>query len=364
MAFYPFSKYTKMKIAIDISPIDKKSKSAHKVRGVGKYITLLMENLEKFDKENEYIFTDSPKNLPTRVDIIHYPYFDPFFITLQFKNNVKTLVTVHDIIPLVHKKEFPGGIKGNLKWMINRSRLKNVDGIITDSFASKEDIVKVVGFNEQKIHVVHLSVDEEFKKLDLSDQEKAALKSKYGLPDTFLLYVGDVTWNKNLPRLVEAIKKVNVPLVMVGKALTETDFDTSNPWNADRLIIKKGTENDKLFVKLGFVPAEDLVKIYNLAQALVMPSLDEGFGLPILEAMKSGCPVITSNLGSIPEVAGDAALYVDAYNLNDIAVKIQLVVNEEKLRNNLLEKGLIRSEKFSLENMLKKTIAVYNSYLS
>lgn len=350
-----------MKIAVDISPIDNNSTSQHKIRGVGKYITLLRQNLEKFDKENEYIFTSSPQRLKGSIDLIHYPYFDPFFITLPARNKARTLVTVHDIIPLVHKKYFPAGIKGNLKWGINRVLLKRVDGIITDSYASKEDIMKVTGCIDKKVHVVHLSVDEDFKKIAISSSERSDLNRKYRLPQQFFLYVGDVTWNKNLPRLVEAIKKVNAPLVMVGKALTETDFEKVNPWNRDRLIVQSETENDNLFIKLGFVPTEDLVKVYNLAQALVMPSLDEGFGLPILEAMKSGCPVITSKMGSIPEVAGDAALYVDAYDASDIANKIQKVVRNEMLRVDLAEKGMIQSAKFSLENMMNRTIAIYNS---
>lgn len=349
-----------MKIAVDIGPIDKKSTSQHKIRGVGKYITLLAENLEKFDKENRYIFTDKPQNYLHEVDLIHYPYFDPFFITLPFRKKVTTFVTVHDIIPLVHKKYFPSGIKGGVKWRINKARLRMVDGIITDSYASKEDIVKVVGFNQEKVHVVHLSVDDDFKKLDMSSSERTALINKYNLPQRFLLYVGDMTWNKNLPRLVEAIKKVNVPLVMVGKAIAETDFDKSNPWNSDRLIVERETENNNLFIKLGFVPTEDLVAIYNLAQTLVMPSLDEGFGLPILEAMKSGCPVITSKLGSIPEVAGEAVSYVDAQSVDSIANKIEDVVGNESLRVELRGKGIIQSEKFSLENTIKKTIEIYN----
>lgn len=349
-----------MRIAVDISPIEKGSKSAHKVRGVGKYITLLRDSLEKYDQKNTYIFTDTPRFTGSDVDLIHYPYFDPYFITLPLINRVPTVVTVHDVIPLVHKKHFPVGIKGMVKWQLNKRRLKNVSAIITNSQASKDDIHQVTGITFKKIFPIPLSVDPEFRKLG-DGAWKNEVRHKYGLPENFILYVGDVTWNKNLPRLVEAIIKVNIPLVMVGKAIVETDFDKANPWNADRLIVLRETENESLFIKLGFVPTEDLVKIYNLAQALVMPSLDEGFGLPILEAMKSGCPVITSNLGSIPEVAGDAALYVDAYDVKSIAEGIKKSIEPESPLL-LKEKCIHQAEKFTVEQFIKQTVKVYENF--
>lgn len=349
-----------MRIAVDISPIEKDSESAHKVRGVGKYITLLRDNLPRFDQKNTYIFSNQPQKIAHEVDLIHYPYFDPFFITLPLVNKVQTIVTVHDVVPLIHKKNFPVGVKGMIKWQLNKRRLRKVRAIITDSQASKNDIHAVTGIPTDNIHPVMLSVDEEFRVLN-DRSWKGEVRKKYGLPDKFLLYVGDITWNKNLPRLVEAVKKENIPLVMVGKAIAETDFDKTNPWNSDRLAVLRQTQNNSLFIKPGYVPTEDLVKIYNLAIALVMPSLDEGFGLPILEAMKSGCPVITSNLGSIPEVAGDAALYVDAHSIESIAEGIRKITLQE-FSSGLDEKCISQARKFTLENFIKNTITVYEKY--
>lgn len=346
-----------MKIAIDISPIDSKSTSQHKVRGVGKYIMLLRNNLEKFDTENEYLFTSDPQKYSHEVDIIHYPYFDPFFITLPFRNRTKTIVTVHDIIPLVHKKQFPVGLKGNLKWQANRIRLRNASGIITDSNASKEDIIKTVKYDKDNVHVVYLCVDEDFRRKQEQNFE-SELRKKYNLADKFLLYVGDVTWNKNLPRLVEAIKKCNLPLVMVGKALTD-NYDEKNPWNKDLNVIVTETKENPLFNRLGFVSTDDLVALYNIATALVMPSLDEGFGLPVLEAMKSGCPVISSRMGSLPEVGGDAVFYVDATDIEGIALGITEVSNNRNLRNELTEKGLAQASKFTMQKMIQDTVASY-----
>lgn len=345
-----------MKIAIDISPTDKKSKSAHKVRGIGRYISLLVENIQKYDMENEYIFTSNPQNLKS-IDLIHYPYFDPFFITLPIFNKFSTVVTVHDLIPIMHPKEFPVGFKGGIKWKINRMLLRKVDGIITDSIASKNVVIEKIGFDKEKIYPVYLAVEERFKKLQLTNNEKKTMQSKYNLPDKFFLYVGDVTWNKNLPRLISAIKEVDVPLVMVGKALTE-DFDNINPWNRDRVIIEKETSGSNLFIKTGYVPDEDLVKIYNMAISLVMPSLDEGFGLPILEAMKSGCPVLTSNEGSLPEVGGDAVEYIYAKKMENIKGGLEVMLNKAA-RDELIEKRINQASKFSIEKFIKDTIASY-----
>src|SRR3990172_5753261 len=128
-----------MKIAIDTSPISKNSTSAHKVRGVGAYINMLVRHLPKFDKKNEYFFVEN-KIFPSDIDLIHFPYFDPFFITLPDKFQTKSIVTVHDLTPLVFPEHFPAGIRGRIKWLIQKSRLKKVDLIITVSDCSGRDV--------------------------------------------------------------------------------------------------------------------------------------------------------------------------------------------------------------------------------
>ena len=346
-----------MKIALDINPIDENSDSNHKIRGVGKYISLLKDNLEKFDKKNSYVFTSDPNQVDA--DIIHYPYFDPFFVTLPKKNRIKTVVTVHDVIPITHSQHFPSGIKGRIKWFINRARLQKVDSIITDSKASKEELMKVAKIPSSRIFPIHLAVDKDFRKREILPKEEKEFKSKFNLPGKFFLYVGDVTWNKNLPKLVNAVKRGGTPLVMVGKAIADDDYDRNNPWNNDRLIIENLAKDKNLFVKLGFVTTEDLVTLYNLAIALCMPSLDEGFGLPVLESMSSGCPVITSDRGSLPEVGGDAVLYVDPNDEDDIARVLQTISSDENLRADYAKRGLVQADKFSLEKLALDTIRVY-----
>lgn len=356
-----------MRIAVDISPISKKSKSLHKIRGVGAYINMLVENLPKFDARNEYVFVED-KNFPSDIDLIHYPYFDPFFITLPSKFHTKTIVTVHDLTPLVFPEHFPPGIKGRIKWIIQKSRLKKVDLVIADSECSKKDLERLVGLEESKVKVVYLAVDEKFKKLEIARPErsrggnwKLEIQKRFSLPESFLLYVGDATWNKNLPRLISAVRQTKYQLVLVGKVWGVRDVGdiSDNLWNDDFRKVLLGIANDNQFIRLGFVPDEDLVRIYNLATALIMPSIYEGFGLPILEAMNCGCPVICSRGGSLSEVAGNAVLYVDPKSEESIKEGIERIFSESKLRDELSKKGFEQAKKFSVEKMMRNLINVY-----
>jgi len=347
-----------MKIAIDISPVSKTSPSAHKVRGVGAYIHMLVMHLPKFDKKNKYVFVED-KNFPSDADLIHYPYFDPFFITLPSKFQTKTIVTVHDLTPLVFPSHFPSGIRGKIKWLIQKSRLKKADSIITDSDSSRKDVRDIVGISEDKLRTVYLAANEQFGKLN-TEYSMLNTRKKFSLPENFLLYVGDATWNKNLPNLVSAVKKTKHRLVLVGKIWTGSVSEISNnPWNDDLRKVLKVIEGDDQFIRLGFVSDEDLVKLYNITTALIMPSIYEGFGLPVLEALECGCPVITTKGGSLPEVAGDAALYIDPENRESIKEGIERIFSEPKLRGELSKKGLVQAKKFSVEKMMKDLINIY-----
>jgi len=146
---------------------------------------------------------------------------------------------------------------------------------------------------------------------------------------------------------------------MVGKALTNKDFDRSNPWNKDLVFAQERAEKNDNIHLLGFVSQEDLVGLYNLATVFVLPSLYEGFGLPILEAMQSGCPVVTTKAGSLKEVAADAVYFVDPKDIDSIAKGIQEVFDNKKLQDQLREKGLTQAKKFSWEKTARETIAIY-----
>lgn len=362
-----------MKIAIDISPLKSGHNLWHRVRGTGFYIENLKNALLKFYPNNNYIFFSKGEKLPENVEIVHYPYFEPFFFTLPLIKQYKTIVTVHDLTPLAFPKYFPAGIKGKLKWEIQKMALKNVDAIITDSNCSKNDIIKYAKINPEKINVVYLAASGEFKRIQNSPASPSEagrtefkiqnLREKYELPEKFALYVGDVTWNKNLPRLIESVKKIKVPLVMVGKALTQKNFDQTNPWNQDLIKVQKMIEQNNKILRLGFVSTEDLVMLYNIATVFVMPSIYEGFGLPVLEAMQCGCPVVTTKEGSLPEIANEAAFYVDAHNIENIAKGIKEVFSSERLQKKLIEKGLSNSKNFSWQKTAQETIRVYEKQI-
>lgn len=351
-----------MKVAIDISPIQGSFKG-HKVRGVGFYLEYLKRALLKYYPENDFIFFTQKEEIPNDVDLVHYPYFEPFFVSLPLLKRHKTIVTVHDLTPLVFPQHFPAGVKGNLSWLAQKWNLQHVDGVITDSVASQKDITKIAGIKKENVFVAYLAAAEEFKSIEKKDLQIEKLQEKYNLPEKFVLYVGDVTWNKNLPRFIEAMKKTGIPLVMVGKSLVQKDFDATNPWNSDLVKVNHMTEGDTNIIKLGFVSTDDLVALYNIATVFVMPSVYEGFGLPILEAMQSGCPVITTKEGSLSEVAGDAAYYIDGYDIHDMAEGIEKVFSDKELQKELMQKGFEQAKKFSWKNTAENTVASYKKVL-
>lgn len=347
-----------MKIAIDESPLVSSEKISHRVRGVGYYLKNLKDSLLNLRTDDTFVFFRDTASIPHDATIIHYPYFEPFFITLPIFDRKKIVVTVHDLTPLAFPENFPVGIKGRIKWEIQKLLLRRTSRIITDSIASQKDIARFTGISESKIDVIYLASSTDFRPIS-NKKELSNVQSRFNLPDTFLLYVGDVTWNKNLPRLIEAVKIVGVPLVLVGKALTQTHFDSSNPWNQDLLKVNTLIRDDPLFIRLGFVSDQDLPYIYNLATVFTMPSLYEGFGLPLLEAMGSGVPVVTSQMGSIPEVVGDAAQIVDPYDVRSIASGIEELLKNPKQRDTLRERGFKQVGKFSWKKTAEETYETY-----
>lgn len=345
-----------MKIAIDISPIKTGHFLQHRVRGTGFYLENLRKSLEKYYPANRYTFFTREDKEPVNVDLVHYPYFEPFFLTLPFKSRNKFIVTVHDLTPLVFPSNFPPGLKGKIKWNIQKNRLRKASAIITDSNSSKKDIVRFVGVSDDRVNVVYLAAGEEFKKLEIT--------KRYSIPERFVLYVGDVTWNKNLPRLIDATVKANIPIVLVGSALKNENLDKENPWNQDLVKVKDLVKNNKSVFVLGFVENKDLVALYNMATVFAMPSVYEGFGLPILEAMSCGAPVVTSREGSIPEIAQEAALYVDAYSVDSIAEGLSKVFKDTKLQKKMSEEGIAQSNKFSWNKTAENTMNVYKKAIA
>ncbi len=344
-----------IKVGFNISPL----KSGHKFRGVGAYTSRLLIELKKIPeleiKEFENLLEVN------NVDLIHYPYFDLFSKTLPLRKKYSTIVTIHDVIPIVFPKHYPPGIRGKINFQYQRYALKSASAIITDSKSSKQDIEKYLSFPESKIFVTNLAASEDFKKIN--DQKiLKKIKSKYNLPDQFVLYIGNVNWNKNLLNLAEGTIKSGYDLVLVGKS-----FENRNNLNHPELksfagFLDKYTDNPKIHI-LGFIEQDDLVPLMNLAKIFLFPSYYEGFGLPILEAQACEVPVITSNISSMSEVGGESVYYVDPNNVNEISDGIKKIMSDAKLYKSLVNKGLENIKKFNWKKTAHETVEIYEKIL-
>lgn len=345
------------KVTIDKGPLT----GGHAVRGVGAYTRSLIEHLKKI-KELKVDAINFQKADLSKYDIAHYPYFHPFFITLPLSKKTKTVVTIHDLIPLIYPKHYPPGLRGRIKLQVQKLLLRKVDAIITVSETSKKDIVRFLGVPQEKIEVVYEAPRKIFKKLESGDW-KLKIKKQYGLPNHFVLYVGDVNYNKNILGLAEACKMAKTPLVIVGKQVVDEDFDKSHPENKPfaRFLEKYG--NDPQVLRLGYLPDEDLVAVYNLATLYCQPSFYEGFGLPVLEAMACQTPVVAAKTQALVEIAEGAALFADPKEPKDMAEKILRLFEDTELRAFLMRKGRDRVKQFSWDKTAKETLRVYGQIL-
>jgi len=346
----------KMKVAIDISPLA----SGHKFRGIGVYTKNLVESLRKCKPPELKVETVEAGEVDVlgKIDLIHYPYFDLFFATLPLKKPAKTVVTIHDVTPLVFPKHFPPGLKGKIKFLIQKASLGGVSAVITDSQNSKGDIVRYLAYPKEKIYVVPLAPGETFR--EIKDQQALTLtKRKYKLPERFVLYVGDVSYHKNVGFLVKACKALKIPVILVGKQAAQEDFDKTHIENQPLATLIKEYGKDSDVLRPGFVEDEELAAIYNLASLYCQPSLYEGFGLPVLEAMACGCPVVAAKAASLPEICNGAALMVDPRDYNNIARGVKRVLGEKSLRRRLVKNGFAQAKKFSWEKTARETIKVY-----
>ncbi len=354
-----------MHIAIDTTSLE----SGHKARGVGQYTKLLIEALQKYEHNYSYSFFTRGQKVPENVDLVHYPYFDPFFLTLPLFKLIPTVVTVHDLIPIAFTDHFPRGLRGEFKWQAQRISLSSAKRIITDSNASKNDIHELVGYPTTRIDVVHLAASPVFQ--PLSNQALLdRVKKKYDLPERFILYVGDVNWNKNVMGLLKAfaeltrrllVKKqgTSLKMVLVGTAFISVNL--REVLEINRLI--KSFKLDGQISRLGFVPEEDLVAIYNLASVYVQPSFAEGFGLPVLEAMASGCPAVVAQGTSLDEIAGPS-IRVDPNRPESIAEGIRDIFALSKNdRQKLIAGGYAWVKQFSWQSVAKETVASYEKAL-
>jgi glycosyltransferase involved in cell wall biosynthesis len=360
--------------------------------GLGTYIRNVVNQLARIDNDSRYLligerrhvteFDPLPGNfelleyahqpgtfrthlhLPwllrqSRVDILHMPWFYAPAIVPS-----RLLITVHDLSDVVAPQVGASPPVQTGRLFFARRALNRADHIFAVSHASKRDLARFFHIPESKITVVYDAVDERFLTEPLP-QDADRILERHAVNSPYVLYAGNIRPQKNLPRLIEAFAVAKaelrghpeldqLKLLVIGEALNR---------HADlrRAVVRARVREDVRF--LGFVPRPVLRVFYSRALAFLFPSLYEGFGLPPLEAMAHGTPVLTSNVSSLPEVFQDAALLVNPENVFDIARGIRQILTETALRQTLRRKGYERTRMFSWEHAARLVHAAYHSVL-
>lgn len=343
-----------MTIVIDTTPLV----SGHKTRGIGRYTRSLVQALGRLETPHEFVMT-SHADAVDRPNLIHYPYFDLFHSHVPFFPPApREAVTIHDLIPLRFKEAFKPGIRSGWNLWIQSRLVHRMAAVITDSEASKRDIQEFLGVASGRIHVVPLGVENAFSTASQRAVDHA--REMYHLPERYVLYVGDVNIHKNIPALIEAVSGIeHVTLVLVSQAFL-------NPTLSEVRIIHEAAQRHEMSDRMFFLdavpmdPPDQLATIYSGATVYVQPSLYEGFGLPVLEAMACGVPVVATRVASLPEVVGDAGVLCGTTS-GELRGAITSVLKDEKLRERLREKGLARAKHYTWERTAKMTLAVYES---
>ncbi|HUQ95209.1 MAG TPA: glycosyltransferase family 1 protein [Bryobacteraceae bacterium] len=356
--------------------------------GVGTYIRNLTQALSKLDRENHYTLVthkaDTPLlgGLPEKHQIIfyegrdteasehfRYPMFlrglhaDLFHIPITMVPLWMPrpfVVTVHDVSRLLFDN--PAGWRGDLRRFRFRRGLMRAASVIAVSLATKGDVERLLGIPPEHIRLIYNAPDPRFFEHTPPAGERRGILERYQITYPYLLYAGTIRSQKNIPRLVEAFAVVrgelenhprykDLRLVIIGDELSRYP-------GVRRAVIQTRMANAVRF--LGFVPFDTLRVFYESAAAFVFPSLYEGFGLPPLEAMACGAPVVASNVSSLPEVVGDAAMIVNPENVFDIARGIREVLLDEVLRQKMVVAGLEQAHRFSWERTAREVLETYH----
>lgn len=284
-----------------------------------------------------------------RLDVFHAQHIVPPFL------KCKTVTTIPDIAYEHFPEAFPRRERAWMRSLI-RDSANRANHIITVSEHSKRDIVQTYGIPEDKVTVTYEGAGQEFRPGDKRTAREEVAR-RYGITGEFVLYLGRLQARKNLTRVVEAFAKVRRAGLRYKLVLAGRQDSLFEPVRAR--ICDLQMKNDVLLP--GFLPAEDVPLFYNAAEVFLYPSLYEGFGLPVVEAMACGLPVITSQGSSLEEVAGDAALLVDPLSESSIAGAIQKILEDSALRLRLRKAGLIRSRLFNFDKTARQTMDVYES---
>ena len=271
------------------------------------------------------------------------------------------VLTVHDLLDHMYGSRDGSNLRRNLHLQLTRRALRKAARVLAVSQFTKSEISRVFAVPDHRIEVVYNAIDERFLHGHASQADRELIAERYQVNYPFLLYAGAIRPHKNVVRTIEAFsalkseleKEKQLPdlkLIIIGD-------DLSGHPGLRRTVVRSGVQNDVRF--LGFVPIEVLRIFYDVAKIFVFPSLYEGFGLPPLEAMAHGTPVVTSNTSSLPEVAGNAALLVNPENVFEIQRALQRALLDPVLRSRMKERGYAQAQRFSWTSSVERILAIY-----
>ncbi len=287
------------------------------------------------------------------VDVAHVPYFGS-----PLSPTTPTVVTIHDLIPMI-LPEYRGKVLARLYTSLVAAATPRAKIILTDSEWSKRDILRKLGRPEEQVRVVYLAPAPHFQPAE-TWQQIIDIKAKYNLPENFVLYLGGYDARKNIKSLLYAFTWISAtltdmyPLVLAGE-LPQKD----SVLYPDPLRIARELGIEEYIVTPGWIAEADLPLLYSAATVFIYPSYYEGFGLPVLEAMACGTPVVTTNATSIPELAGPAAFQLDPNDTKQIAAPIIRLCTDEESNDEMIERGFEQVEKFSWRKTAQQTLQAY-----
>lgn len=366
-----------MKIAIDASELANRREDGTQI-----YLYNLLENIARIDRKNQYFlyYSSEPKKLIESPNFKHIVKPWPMYWTqtrlpfLLFQNRpdalfmpiqtlpfiipfgLKTIITIHDLAFLMYPETFPASDKIKHK-VFAWHAIKRADKIIAVSESTRNDIIKFYNVDPEKINVVHHGYDQKLFRPFQNQNDCAIIeqvKTKYNITKPYLLYVGALQPRKNILGLVKAFKLLNkcdYQLVIAG----------GKAWLYEELFeyIKKSSIKNSVILT-GRFETEELPALIWGAEVFILPSFYEGFGLPIIEAMACGTPVITSNISSLPEVAGGQAILIDPNKPEQIAEAIRRVLEDKDLKQKMIKDGFENIKRFSWEKCATETLKVIN----
>jgi len=371
-----------VKVAIDIRRISE--------FGIGTYIRNVVRTLARLDRESKYFLIGSPAKVAEygplpgnfhtvplaaadntvrgsvefraivrrlRCDVAHIPHL----YWLPRALNCPYVVTVHDLLEHMYGAHGNSGLRRRMHYYLTRRVLRGAARVIAVSQFTKNEVHKLLAIPNDRIEVVYNAIDERFLHGHATDNDRELIAQRYQVHYPFVLYAGAIRPHKNVVRIIEAFSALKSELAkeqqLEDLKLIIIGDDLSSHPRLRRTVVRSGVQHDVRF--LGFVPIEVLRIFYDVAKVFVFPSLYEGFGLPPLEAMAHGTPVVTSNTSSLPEVVGNAALMVNPENVFEIRRALQEALLNPEVRMRMKQRGSEQAQRFSWTISVSRILEIY-----